>query len=132
MATRKTIDPLAMWRRQVGDDQCSYETAKRDHHQALRTFSVMKAGDKEMKAEACARLVAAGRTKTDAPKLLHEDEGYTRFQDELVRMADVVGDAELDLSIARNRLNTSRLLLLSHLPGSLLGVLGDSHNAVTE
>lgn len=133
MAGKKppTLDPLSPIRDDVRAAQVRYEEAKYAHHQALRTYSAMKGGDKEMKAEAVARLVTAGRTKTDAPKLLHEDEGYTRFQDELVRMADVVADADMELSIARNYLNTVRLLLLSYLPGSLLGALGDSHNEVT-
>lgn len=92
-----------------------------------------------MKMAALSRLVDAderiGRgqqvyTKTDAPKYLHEDERWVAYTTSLDEAEDILENAAVELSLARNQLNTARIIVCSYLP--FAAPLGDGHNGVTE
>jgi ribosomal protein S10 len=109
------ISNLDYWRDQVMNAQSSYATLKRDHYDAVTAVRVIDIDADEVKAQAVARLVAKGATKTDAAKLLHQDEGYADWNTRYEQAVTERDRIERDLSIARNELYTNRLILASYL-----------------
>lgn len=111
-----SADELQAARERVEEAQRDYNTLKRDAHAQSRNLLDLANVGVQVKAEAVARLIALGKTKTDAPKLLHEDEAFMAWDRENDEAKMEVSRTEMELSIARNELYTARLILASYLP----------------
>lgn len=96
----------------VAECQALYEKARKAHREAVANVDAISETEPAAKVAALSRLVTRGVTKTDAPKHLHEDEHFSELQGRIARAKQQRDERDDELSIARQRLNSARVIVL--------------------
>ena len=120
--------------RQVFNAQVAYNVWRSTYSQAVLALADHKRMERSVTAGALNRLVGDPKvdptkyTKTDAPKHLDEDQYYADYMNKLGDLEDQKTVADNELAVARNTLNTARLLAVALLPAGVTSLLGEEHN----
>lgn len=97
----------------VAECQAEYEKARKAHREAVANVDAISETEPAAKVAALSRIMARGGvTKTDAPKYVHEDEHFSELQGRIARAKQQRDERDDELSIARQRLNSARVIVL--------------------
>lgn len=114
---------------QVVRAQATYDEARVRALGAVLRLDVSKAEERQRCYDADARLVRdAGMNKTDAKANRHLDARWQAAEERQNELEAEVKSTDAALSVARNRLNTARLLAALFISPAFAMSLGDEHN----